>query len=370
MDTKYFIENAEEIITPQLVYYKDFLVDNIKLALEIAGNVNRLWPHVKSHKMLEMVKLQQSFGIKKFKCATIAEAEMLGDAKVEAVLLAYPLVGPNKARFISLIKKYPQVQFFAIGDDYDEIANLGDLAVIAGKTISFLVDVNLGMNRTGVSLLILEKFYRSLGKLPGIEVKGLHCYDGDHHERSFSERLANVKTLDEQIDRIRNNLVNTGLDCSVMVMGGTPSFPCHAKLTDFFLSPGTCFINDAGYSELLEDMPFVPAAAIITRVVSRPGKGFFTLDLGYKGIASDPVGIRGKLENFNHATSYLQNEEHWIFKMDKGFEDKAPDVGDVLYVIPTHICPTTALYNGVPVVQGGKIIDWWLVTARNRKITV
>lgn len=117
--------------------------------------------------------------------------------------------------------------------------------------------------------------------------------------------MENVKKLDDQIDQLRDELIDAGSDCSIMVMGGTPSFPCHAQLTNYFLSPGTCFINDAGYSELLKDMPFVPAAAVMTRVISKPAMGFFTLDLGYKGIASDPAGIRGKLENFDHANIML-----------------------------------------------------------------
>ena len=79
MGFRYDIKDTSEIITPQLVYYKDIIIENIKKAIRIAGSDKRLWPHVKSHKTAEMVKLQMEMGIERFKCATIAEAEMVAD---------------------------------------------------------------------------------------------------------------------------------------------------------------------------------------------------------------------------------------------------------------------------------------------------
>lgn len=370
INNRYNLQEPESIISPQLIYYKDLLEENIKKIIDCAGDVNRLWPHVKSHKMIEMVKMQQSHGINRFKCATIAEAEMLGDAEAKDILLAYPVVGPNKQRFLALMKTFPKSHFWAIGDDLGEINSLGKMALKDNMEISFLVDVNMGMNRTGVPLKLLKEFYQEVSSIPGIHLQGMHCYDGDHHEKSFDERLANVKLVDDKVLAIRKVLMDGGLDCSIMVMGGTPSFPCHARLTSFFLSPGTCFINDAGYYHLLPDLPCTPAAAILTRVISLPAPGIFTLDLGYKAMASDPTGLRGELQNFEHANPILQNEEHWVFKMDDGYEKKCPKVGDVMYVVPTHICPTSALYPEVPVSLDGRIIDHWQVTARNRKITI
>lgn len=101
---KYKVKQEEKIITPALLYYKEIIIENTKKAIEVAGGAERLWPHVKSHKMAEMVKLQMTLGITRFKCATIAEAEMLAECGVKNIILAYPLVGPNIERLIRLQK--------------------------------------------------------------------------------------------------------------------------------------------------------------------------------------------------------------------------------------------------------------------------
>ena len=118
------------------------------------------------------------------------------------------------------------------------------------------------------------------------------------------------------------------------------------------------------------DLVFTPGAAVMTRVISCPLKGHFTLDLGYKGIASDPEGTRGVIAGMEHVRELFQSEEHWAFCMEPGYEDQCPRVGDELFVVPTHICPTSALYPSVPVVEKGHMLDTWEVTARNRKINI
>lgn len=98
-------------------------MDNIKKMIEIAGGAERLWPHVKTHKMKKMIQIQMEMGITKFKGATIAEAEMSAECGASDVLLAYPLIGPNIGRFLELQKAYPKTRFWAIGDDLDQISH-------------------------------------------------------------------------------------------------------------------------------------------------------------------------------------------------------------------------------------------------------
>ena len=103
----YLVDDINEIDSPALLIYKDRVQHNIALAIQIVGDADRLRPHVKTHKSPEAVKLMLAAGITKFKCATIAEAEMLAMIDAPDVLLAYQPVGPKLGRFISLIKKYP-----------------------------------------------------------------------------------------------------------------------------------------------------------------------------------------------------------------------------------------------------------------------
>jgi D-serine deaminase-like pyridoxal phosphate-dependent protein len=102
-------------------------------------------------------------------------------------------------------------------------------------------------------------------------------------------------------------------------------------------------------------------------VVSHPAKDLFTLDCGYKAIAADPVGDRGIIADLPTAQPFAHSEEHWVFRMDKG---EVPPISTVLYVLPTHICPTTALYPGAYVAKEGRLVNYWEVTARNRRIGI
>lgn len=367
MNHIYEIKDTGELITPCLIYYLDIIKANTEKVIAWAGSEKRLWPHVKSHKSRKMTELQMEYGIANFKAATIPEAEMTAAAGAQAVILAYPLIEPDIGRFIRLAKAYPDTVFYAIGDNESSIKQLGEACREQHFVMNLLIDVNMGMNRTGVLLAELESLYRYAAVLPGLRLRGLHCYDGNHNQYDFEERNRQVSRCDNQINEIINRLKADGIDCDIIVAGGTPSFPCHAKNTNWFLSPGTAFITDAGYYKNLPDLNFVPGAAVLTRVVSHPAPGLFTIDLGYKGIAADPVAQRGYIVGMEDAVVVLHSEEHWVFRQKEGAQ--VPAVGTCLYVIPTHICPTSALYPEVLVVSGGSIIDSWEITARNRKIT-
>lgn len=363
---RYEIKNPEQLITPCLIYYLDMIKTNTEKAIALAGSAKRLWPHVKSHKAAEMVKLQIGYGITKFKTATIAEAEMAAAAGAEAVILAYPLVGPGPDRLIRLMKAYPNTEFYAIADHVSSLKLLSDTCEQQQCPVNVLIDVNMGMNRTGIVVSELEALYRYADTLSGLKLRGLHCYDGNHNQREFRERDQAVAACDHQILAIMERLKADGLCCEIAVAGGTPSFPCHAKDSEWYLSPGTAFLTDAGYYHSLPDLDFEPAAALLTRVVSHPAPGLFTLDLGYKGIAADPAAQRGYIVGMEDAAVVLHSEEHWVFK--RTTDAPVPAIGSCLYVIPTHICPTSALYPEILVVQNKRIVDVWEVTARNRKL--
>ncbi|MCI8661208.1 MAG: D-TA family PLP-dependent enzyme [Lachnospiraceae bacterium] len=367
MRNPYEIKETKEIISPCLIYYEDMIRENVGKILETAGSPKRLWPHVKSHKSMDMVKLLMEYGINKFKTATVAEAEMTAQAGAERVILAYPLIGPNMVRLVKLAKAFPQTTFYGVEDDFSQFQLLSEICEREGFCMPVLVDVNMGMNRTGVELGDLEELYRKASQLPGISLEGLHCYDGNHNNRDFSVRNQQVADKDRQVAAVAEHLRADGIPCDLIVAGGTPSFPCHAGETDWYLSPGTAFINDAGYFKNLPDISCIPAAAILTRVISHPARNIFTTDLGYKGIAADPVVQRGYIVGLEDAEPVIHSEEHWAFRLED--ESRIPPVGECLYVVPTHICPTSALYPEILVAEGGKVTKVWKVTARNRKIT-
>ena len=364
------LEDTQQIVSPALIYDLQIIERNVDRMIQMAGGAQRLWPHVKTHKCADMVKLLMGKGISRFKCATIAEGEMVGQCGAAQAILSYPLVGPNIARFIRLAEAFPKTEYFAIGDDEEQIRLLSDAARQAGMRVNFLLDINDGLNRTGVCTARAGDLYRKAAAMPGIRIRGMHVYDGHRHEGQLAQRGENVRNDVLPVYALRGELEKEGLDCGIMVMGGTPSFPCHAGYPDVFLSPGTCLIEDYGYASSFPDLPFEIGAMVLTRVVSHPAPGVFTLDLGYKGVAADPAIPRAVIAGYEDAVTLMQNEEHWVLRMPEGREAERPQIGQVLYAAPVHICPTSALYPSILVAKEGKIVAEWPVTARNRRITI
>ena len=137
---RYSFEGQEELISPQLVVYPAIIRENLKKMIAHAGGAHRLWPHLKTHKMEAVLRIHMELGISRFKCATIAEAEMAAATGATHLILAYPLVGPNIRRFITLVKTFPNTEFFAIGDDTHQITLLGQAAQEAGIRCNVLLD--------------------------------------------------------------------------------------------------------------------------------------------------------------------------------------------------------------------------------------
>jgi D-serine deaminase-like pyridoxal phosphate-dependent protein len=147
----YVLNNPDEIDSPALLIYKERVAYNIRTMVQIVGDPKRLAPHVKTHKMAEIVKMQIDAGITTFKCATIAEAEMLSAAGAKHILLAYQLNFTKAKRLIPLIKNYPGIDFSSLVDNLDSAKMLNDLFQKENLRANIFIDVNDGMNRTGIA---------------------------------------------------------------------------------------------------------------------------------------------------------------------------------------------------------------------------
>ena len=147
----YHFIGEDAIPSPALIYYRDPIEANTRLTVRMAGDPERLWPHIKTHKMAQMLKIQLSMGIHRFKCATCQELRLACESGATDCLWAYPVVGPNVERFLSLMEEFPRVHLYALADDLDACALLGQAALARKRTASVLVDVNMGMNRTGIA---------------------------------------------------------------------------------------------------------------------------------------------------------------------------------------------------------------------------
>lgn len=302
----YTLHTTDIIDTPALLVYPLRIQQNIEILQRMICDVDRLRPHVKTHKTREITRMQLDAGIRKFKCATIAEAEMLGECGAPDVLLAYPLYGAKLQRFVALIRKFPQTHFSAIVDNMDGLKNLSTIAVLNKLEVDVFVDLNIGMGRTGIqpghAALAL---YRLCAEIAGIRIQGFHAYDGHVREIDLNEREKHCAQNYKPIARLITQLVDEGYAKPQLVIGGSPSFPIYAKYPN----------------------------------------------------------VECSLLNTPHLKPISHSEEHLVLDAGEGHSFK---VGDVLYALPIHICPTVALYDKLLVVENNAVVEEWEVVARKR----
>lgn len=360
------IDNVQHTDTPALVIYKERMEQNILSALRAVPSNDLLRPHVKTNKIAEVCRMMLDKGIQKFKCSTIAEAEMLAMTGATDVLLAYQPVGPKTERLLQLTRKYPSATFSCLVDDLDVASQLSQCFLSNGASLNVFIDLNTGMKRTGISAGRVNQLIDHLLQLPAINITGLHAYDGHIKDHDLTARQAHSNEAYRFVEETLVYLQHKTGKTLTVVAGGSPTFLTHSG-RHVECSPGTFVFWDKGYQQSFPDEPFELAALVITRIISIVDKFSFTTDLGYKSIASENPLPRVFFLNAPNATPVMHSEEHLVCKVD---DSSGFNIGDVLYGVPIHICPTVALYDDANVVTGNNITETWQVIARKRKITI
>ena len=364
--TWYEVENVGDYDSPALLVYPERIKGNIRRVVEKV-EPGHLRPHVKTNKIAEVCSLMQDAGIQKFKAATIAEAEMLAMIKAKDVLLAYPPTIPKAKRLIRLIQKYPETKFSCLVDHEEHIRSLSSFFTENGLVAHVYIDLNLGMNRTGVRPEKVPAIYQAIKSAPSVELMGLHSYDGHIRDRDVNLRKKNVEEAFTPVLALKKDLEKKEERPLTLVAGGTPTGFIHAELGHRESSPGTFIFWDRGYSEILPEQDFEWAAVVISRVISIPGPELICTDLGHKSVAAENPPPRIYFLNAPEAVQVSQSEEHLVLKVPDSSIFKP---GDVLYGVPWHICPTVALYDKAWVVEHNQILRFWEVVARKREITI
>jgi len=362
------ISNVHEVDTPAMAVFPDRIQKNISILKEFLPDVNRLRPHVKTHKSAEVAKLLLQSGFTKFKCATIAEAEMLGAAGAPDVLLAYQPVGPKGRRLAELVKAFPRTTYSCLVDNDAVASELNEVFKKINYRLDVYLDLNIGMNRTGIKPgPDAEALYKKCQSTEGILSVGLHAYDGHLRDNDLQARTKKCNEGFEPVFVMQRNLKDAGLAEPIIVVGGTTTFPIHAQRKGVVCSPGTFIYWDKGYHDKFAEQKFVFAALVVTRVVSKPTDDLICIDLGHKAIASEnALNNRVFFLNASNLEPIGHSEEHLVLKVNG--ENKY-SVGDVLYGVPFHVCPTVALYDTAVVIDNNEAGERWKNLSRNRRIT-
>jgi D-serine deaminase-like pyridoxal phosphate-dependent protein len=359
----FMLANSQAVPSPALLFGLEAIRSNLQHLLALAGSPDRLRPHMKTHKTKEITRLYLDHGITRHKCATLMEAKVLAECGAPDVLVAYPVVGPNVRLICGLAKQFSSTRFSVLVEHAAAVEALNTEARHQRTELGLYLDVNVGQDRTGLSAEAAVELANQLPSSP-VNLRGLHLYDGhnvavEQHQREEIVRQTLARGL-----ALRERLGRRNLE---LVFGGTPGFLAYSQQIhepDITMSPGTCILHDIGYARKYPELGFQPAAAVLTRCVSRPGPRRATFDVGTKAICSDPpAGQRCVLLGLENAQAVLHNEEHLVLEGD---EAATWERGQATYAMPAHICPTVAMYDTALVVERGVIAARWAIAARGR----
>lgn len=363
----YQIEQVDQLDSPALIVYPAKVKENIRLLKSMIGSASKLRPHVKTSKTKEAVLLMMEQGIQKFKCATIAEAEMLGICGAKDVLLAYQATETKLHRFINLIKNYRSTNYSCLVDNFQSATLVSKTAVAEDEIISVYIDLNVGMNRTGIKPgQEAIDLFEEIEKMPHLNLLGFHAYDGHINDTDFEKRKQVCNSCFVEVENLRETLQSKGFSLPLLIAGGSPTCQIHSQRENVEVSPGTFIFWDKGYAQNIPEQHFLFAALVVTRVISLPTKDKICIDLGYKSIASEnELQRRVFFLNAPHLKPISHSEEHMVIEagINHGFK-----IGDTLFALPIHICPTVALYSNAVSVTDNRIDGKWEIVARDRAI--
>ena len=355
-------QGIQKCVSPSILIDVERVAGNIQQMLSaVQGDASRLRPHVKTHKMADVIRMQVDAGIRKFKAATISEANMIAQNGGDDILLAYQPIGPNIILLTELIQNHPSVKFATIVDHEDAVHQLSIEMQNASLNLRVLIDVDCGMHRTGIPFGPSLNALRALiAKKDGLEYEGLHVYDGHLHQPDAETRRHETENVIRQVVTYDKEH-----SAGVVVGGGSPTFQFWAETTSWECSPGTTLFWDMGYSTAFPELPYAIAVALLTRVISKPGRDLFCVDCGYKAIASEmPLEKRLTVRGLDDVKIVSHSEEHMVLESPGANELR---IGQPLLTLPRHICPTMALHESAAIIRNGEVgSERWSVTARNR----
>jgi D-serine deaminase-like pyridoxal phosphate-dependent protein len=344
------------------------LEQNIATAANRASQKNiNLRPHCKSHKSIEIAKLQIKAGASGISCATLGEAEIMASAGISGILITSPIVSANKiARLLVLNQQTDHLM--VVVDNIQNIETLAQANKSYNKPLNVLVDFDVGQKRTGAKTIEeAMSLVLAIGNTSTLKLVGLQAYGGHlQHVVDFSERQALIRAQNSTIKKLSEQMRPHSTQPMIITGGGTGTFSTDLSEGIFTeLQIGSYIFMDVQYNEvrLTEDSPspFYPSLFVLSSVVST-NNAFAIVDAGLKCFATDgpkPSVFSGTSQA---ATYQFMGDEHG--KIIQPDQNSQLPLGHVLQFITPHCDPTVNLYDFYHCVRGNTLVDIWSIEAR------
>ncbi|HEV8409708.1 MAG TPA: alanine racemase [Gemmatimonadaceae bacterium] len=353
--------------TPAALVDLDRLEKNLERMAEYSKRHGiALRPHIKTHKSTTIAAAQIARGAAGLTCATPAESGVMS-AVTDDILLAYPAIGPKLARLMALPR---EVTLTVALDSAQAVDDLARAAREADRAVRVYIELDVGMHRVGVAAWdeAIALARRVKESVP-LEYAGINFYPG-HIRSDLHSQDAALEALGTAIKSATSALERAGLAPRVVSGGSTPTvWRTHEIGGITEMRPGTYVYNDRGTSEIGACSPDDCALTVLATVVSTSVPGQAVIDAGAKALGREPMrGVEGEgwgaLLDRPEVLVSRMSEEHGILDLSK--TSWRPQVGELVRVVPNHVCIVVHLNDVMYGVRGSRVETSWLVDARGR----
>lgn len=353
--------------TPALLLDLDALRGNIALMADKVRAAGRLLrPHVKSHKCVEIARLQIEAGAAGLCCATIREVEVMAGAGFDGILLTAPVVtDAGAARIAAARQKAPSLM---VAVDSQTGFDALERVATADRPIDVLVDIDVGVGRTGlIDRADVVRVAAAAKASPVLRYRGVQAYYGHlQHVADFGARHAKISEQWRKLEKVIAALTDAGLAPEIISGGGTGTHHPDLVAGPFTeIQPGSYIFMDRQYAAVAltpDGSPFAHSLTIGTGVVSRNQPGRAIIDAGLKAMATD-AGVPAVFGGAPLAAQYnFMGDEHG--RLDVADARTLPGLGELVRLLPPHCDPTVNLHDRFHIVQGDTLMDIWTIDAR------
>jgi D-serine deaminase-like pyridoxal phosphate-dependent protein len=354
--------------TPSMLVDETLMEQNISEMQALANSFGaQLRPHIKTHKTPQIALRQISHGARGITCAKLGEAEVMIEAGVEDVLMAYPVVTEIKInRLLALMER---ARMIVALDSLDAAEALSAAMSRNDRSLDVYVEVNTGQDRAGqIAGDDAVKLALDIARMPGLDVIGIMTHEGQTHTLAADKIAEGAREAGEKLVATAAAIRRAGLPITEVSVGSTPSSmytPSVGGITE--MRPGTYVFRDTtGFLYGLYG-PDRCAARVLATVVSHPAKDRMIVDAGSKTLALDKShGHPGHGYIIGHPGSIIDrlSEEHGVVIIPE--DDPGFTIGQRVEIIPNHICPSVNLLDELNILRDGQVIDVWPIAGRGK----
>lgn len=358
-----------ELNTPVLVIERGTLERNIA-AMAAFANANgvTLRPHAKTHKSVDIAKMQIAAGAVGVCCAKLGEAEALAEGGIQTILITSPVVTPQAIE--RLMALHDRIEGLSVvADNPDNVSALALAAKASSRSLPIVVDIDPGIRRTGVpSPDAAVALAKQIAAAPSLAFAGVQFYCGaQQHIESYADRRSAIEERTGYLKSIVDALAAAGLPPALITGGGTGTHHIDAGLGVLNeWQVGSYVFMDRQYNDCdlsgETKQPFENSLFVDAHVVSANAPSMATLDSGFKSMSTDggPPSIRSGAPT--GAMFVFMGDEHAALIAP----DYSPKIGDLVSLAVPHCDPTVNLYDFYHVVDGNTLVAIWPVSARGR----